>query len=71
MKALRYILSLGTIATLLFIGSGFAKGPEKEAIPQKAETQMVATRPTNALLFGITLTIIGAYGCRKFIKKSS
>ena len=71
MKAIRYILSLGTIAVLLFIGSSFAYGPEAAGVALDAEAPTVAVEPTKALLFGIALTIIGSFGSRKFIKKSS
>ena len=71
MKALRYIFSIGAIAALLFIGSGFAEGPGQDTLPINTETQIADVGPTITLLLGVTFTIIGSFGCRKFIKKSS
>lgn len=61
MKAVRYLFSLSFMMILLFIGSGFAYG---------TDAPMMAAEPTTVLLLGIALTIIGSFGCRRFIKKS-
>lgn len=74
MKAIRYILSLGSIVFLFFAVSGFTYGPNNEVLPANADVTAVemtanAADPTIVLLLGIAFTIIGSFGCRKLIKK--
>jgi len=70
MRTIRYTLTVIVMIALLFIGSGFAYGPQKDVLLRSAETTPIVAEPMTALSIGIVLIVVGLFGRRKFIKRS-